>query len=293
MRNAKTYPVTEPMELLPFLLENIKGKNRFAIKTYLSKRMIWVDNKMETLHNYKLEVGQEVHVIAQVVKSKSEMKGVKILFEDDLIVVVEKCTNLLSISTGKDGELTAYNQLSEYVKSQDEDNKIFVIHRLDKETSGVMIFAKNEEVKSWFQENWHEIVLQRNYLAFVEGEVENEEGEIKSYLKENKQFVVYSSKKDNGGQLAVSNYRVLKRHNGFSLLELAIETGRKNQIRVHMQEIGHPVVGDKKYGATEDPIGRLGLHAWILCFIHPVSEKEMYFETSMPSGFKRCFKIKD
>ncbi len=292
MRNAKTFTVTEPIDLLTFLIQNIKGKNRFAIKTYLSKRMIWVGNKIETQYNYLLKPGDEVSMVAQVVKSKSDMKGLKIIFEDDLIIVVEKNSNLLSISTGKDNETTAYNQLSEYVKAQDEENKIFVIHRLDKETSGVMVFAKDEQTKAWFQENWHEIVLQRNYLAFVEGEVKQQEGEIKSYLKENKQFVVYSSQKNNGGQLAISNYRVKKIHNGFSLLELAIETGRKNQIRVHMQDIGHPVVGDKKYGATQDPIGRLGLHAWILCFIHPVSEKEMYFETEIPSGFRRCFNLK-
>ncbi|MGL5356375.1 MAG: RluA family pseudouridine synthase, partial [Cetobacterium sp.] len=178
--------------------------------------------------------------------------------------------------------------LMDYVKGRDRKDRIFIVHRLDKDTSGVMIFAKNEEVKKQLQENWNELVLEREYAVIVEGAVKEKEGQIKSYLKENINFMTYSVKDDStGGKLAITNYRVEKVKGKFTYLKASLETGRKNQIRVHMNDIGHPVTGDKKYGAKLDPIKRLGLHAETLTITHPVSNKKISFVSPIPSEFKK------
>jgi 23S rRNA pseudouridine1911/1915/1917 synthase len=180
-----------------------------------------------------------------------------------------------------------YSLLSRHVKKQDRGNKIFIVHRLDRETSGLMLFAKSEAVKDKLQETWNETVIERTYIAVVEGAVEKQEGTITSYLSEDKVFKMHSSPKPDSGKEAITHFSVLKKNNAYSLLKVNLETGRKNQIRIHMQEMGHNIVGDKKYGATANPIKRLGLHAQQLSFIHPVTGKKMNFETKIPRVFMR------
>jgi 23S rRNA pseudouridine1911/1915/1917 synthase len=179
--------------------------------------------------------------------------------------------------------------LSDHVKLRGSKNKIFVVHRLDRETSGLMMFAKSEEVKRILQSNWHDIVVERTYLAVVEGIPANEKGIITSYLRESKAMKVHSSQDPGAGEKAVTRYQVVKTGNGLSQLEVKPETGKKNQIRVHMQDLGHPIVGDKKYGSKVNPIGRLALHARVLAFNHPVNGEPMRFETSVPRKFDRLF----
>ncbi|MDE6644539.1 MAG: RluA family pseudouridine synthase, partial [Muribaculaceae bacterium] len=212
-------------------------------------------------------------------------RRLKIVYEDDDILVVEKGYGLLSMGTGKAGEETAYSLLRDYLKRKDPRNKIFIIHRLDRDTSGIMMFAKTQEAKDAMQHNWNNMVLNRKYICLVEGRVQNEEGVVRSYLVENSRMEVYSTDDPNaGGQLAVTRYRVLADRGGYTLLEVELDTGRKNQIRVHMKDIGHPIAGDRKYGARTSPLHRLALHAATLRFVHPVTRKEMNF--TAPIKFK-------
>ena len=214
----------------------------------------------------------------------------KIIFEDQYLIVVEKKEGLLTVSTGKSDETTAFSILKNYVKKSATQNRIFVVHRIDRETSGIIVFAKTREIQLAMQEHWHEVVTRRVYVALVEGKVEKEKDTIVTWLTENeKSLKIHSSDTDNGGQQAITHYRVVKSNERFSLLEIELETGRKNQIRVHMQGIGHPIVGDKKYGSISTVIGRMGLHARILAFIHPMTLENVSFETVVPRNFLNVF----
>jgi 23S rRNA pseudouridine1911/1915/1917 synthase len=175
------------------------------------------------------------------------------------------------------------------VKEQDEKNKIFIVHRLDRETSGLMMFAKNIEMQELLQESWKQTISERSYLAVINGKMEKPEGTYRSYLFESKVFKVHSSQIPGKGQEAITHYSTLKSNDLYSLLKMTLETGRKNQIRVHLQDLNHPVIGDKKYGSVSNPIGRLGLHAWILAFRHPLTGEMVRFETSIPGSFLKLF----
>jgi 23S rRNA pseudouridine1911/1915/1917 synthase len=281
--------VTEGIELMKFLLAQLPGKGRNHIKLLLAHRQISVNNEVITQFNYPLEVGQQVMVNWTKVQGESGLQGLKILFEDQYLIVIEKQSGLLSIATTKEKDQTAYSILSRHVKRENPKNSIFVVHRLDKDTSGVMMFAKNQDVQQVLQKSWKEIVIERSYVLVVEGTVIKEQGTITSWLKESKTLIMYSSPVPNEGQKAITHYQVLNKNNKFSLLEVELETGRKNQIRVHMQDLGHSVAGDKKYGATKNPINRLALHARVLTFRHPVTGQEMHFETNIPKQFLTLF----
>ncbi|HNV52858.1 MAG TPA: RluA family pseudouridine synthase [Tenuifilaceae bacterium] len=281
--------VTEEIVLMKFLLTQIPYKNRDNFKTLLNDRQIRVNGSVVTWYNHPLKPGQEVTIGWFKMPSAKQYPGIKVLFEDQHIIVIEKDSGVLSIATDKEKDITAYSMLRSHVKEQGASNKIFIVHRIDKETSGVMIFAKNEAVKTTLQKNWNDSVLERTYIAVVEGAVEQPTGTIVSYLKESAAFVMYSCDDRAEGQKAITHYKVLKQNAKYTLLKVNLETGRKNQIRVHMQDIGHSVIGDKKYGSEESPIGRLGLHAQVLAFTHPVNGKPMRFETQIPKAFLKLF----
>ena len=281
--------VKESSGLLQFLIAQLPGKSRTTIKSFLAHRQIAVEHHIVTHFDYPLEPGQTVTINYGRVPEETRYKGVRILFEDPYLVIIEKEAGLLSIATATEKLLTAYSILSGHVKKEDPNNRIFVIHRLDRDTSGVMVFAKNPEVQSLLQKAWQDAVIERTYVAVVEGELEKEEGTIRSFLKENKAFVVYSSNRPGEGDEAITHYKVIKGNKEYSLLEVELETGRKNQIRVHMKDIGHPVVGDKKYGSKENPIGRTALHARVLSFIHPITGNEIRYETAIPQKFLSLF----
>ena len=215
---------------------------------------------------------------------------IKLVYEDNDIIVINKGSGILSVSTDNVKDGTAYSILRDYLKKKDPRLMLFVVHRLDRDTSGLMMFAKNVEAKEAMQHNWNNMVLGRRYVAVVEGKVEQEEGVVKSYRAETSQFEVYSTQNPDEGQLAITRFKRLQCNNGYSLMELSLDTGRKNQIRVHMKDLGHPIVGDRKYGAKASPIHRLGLHARTLHFAHPVTKKEMLFETPIPSRFLSLLK---
>jgi 23S rRNA pseudouridine1911/1915/1917 synthase len=210
------------------------------------------------------------------------------LHEDNDLIVIEKEPGLLSIASEDEKHLTAYRQLTDYVRNVNPKNRIFVVHRLDRDTSGVMVFAKNKEAQQTLQNSWQESVRERAYIALVEGAVKKD-GTVTSWLTENKMFMVYSSPKPNDGKKAITHYKVLQSNRNFSLLQVNLDTGRKNQIRVHMSDIGHPVVGDKKYGSRNNAIGRLGLHANAIELKHPTTGESMRFESKTPASFTRPF----
>lgn len=285
-----TFKVKEQNELMKFLIENLPNKNRNNIKSLLKNKQVLVDGAAISQFNHPLNPGQEV-MITESRFSDKDMKGIKVVYEDEYLIAVEKASGILSIATDKEREKTVYNIVKNYVKSRNPLEKLFIVHRLDRETSGVMIFAKTEEMQQILQTNWQKMVLERTYVAVVEGKVEKNSDTIISYLKENSAFVTFSSDKEiEGSKKAVTHYTVLKRSKGFSLVEANIETGRKNQIRVHMQSLGHSVVGDKKYGATTNPLGRLGLHAKSIIFKHPKTGKVLSFQTGIPAKFSGMFK---
>lgn len=285
-----TFKVKEQNELMKFLIENLPNKNRNNIKSLLKNKQVLVDGAAISQFNHPLNPGQEV-MITESRFSDKDMKGIKVVYEDEYLIAVEKASGILSIATDKEREKTAYNIVKNYVKSRNPLEKLFIVHRLDRETSGVMIFAKTEEMQQILQTNWKKMVLERTYVAVVEGKVEKNSDTIVSYLKENSAFVTFSSDKEiEGSKKAITHYTVLKRSKGFSLVEANIETGRKNQIRVHMQSLGHSVVGDKKYGATTNPLGRLGLHAKSIIFKHPKTGKVLSFQTGIPAKFSGMFK---
>ncbi|MFN3489203.1 MAG: RluA family pseudouridine synthase [Emticicia sp.] len=283
------FKVTEETELLVFILAKITGKSRNDVKALLRDKQIYVDGQPVTQFNHPLKPEQVVEVKWKKAPEEQKYRGLSIVFEDQYLIVIEKQAGVLSIATEKQKDNTAYSTLSDHVKRQDPRNRIFVVHRLDRETSGLMMFAKSEKIQKLLQESWNATIEERTYLAVVEGYVEKKQDTITSYLVESKALIVYSSKNPDVGQEAITHYEVLRSNKNFSLLKVNLETGRKNQIRVHAKDIGHSVVGDEKYGAKSDPIKRLGLHAWVLAFKHPISGKDLRFETEMPSKFINLF----
>jgi 23S rRNA pseudouridine1911/1915/1917 synthase len=281
--------VSEPTGLMDFLLNRMPDKSRHTIKSLLAHHQVSVDFNITTQFNHPLKSGQQVMVTWSKVQQGSKHKGLTVVFEDPFVIIIEKRPGLLSIATDKEKEQTAYRMLSDEAKKSNPRSRIFVVHRLDREASGLMMFAKSKKIQQIMQNAWQENVLERSYIVVVEGQVAEEQGTIISWLKENKARIMYSSSMPNDGQKAVTRYQVLKKNHTYSLLNISLETGRKNQIRVHMKDMGHCIVGDKKYGATLNPINRLGLHARVLAFRHPVTGKEMRFETPVPKIFLRLF----
>ncbi|MGF7216308.1 23S rRNA pseudouridine1911/1915/1917 synthase [Spirosoma lacussanchae] len=289
-RTDQQLTVQAPAQLMAFLIDKLPHKNRNNIKSLLSNKQILVDGRVYTQFNHPLQPGQIVTVAGNRAPETTQYRGLTILYEDPHLIVINKQAGLLSMGTSKERDRTAYSMLSDFTKKEDPKNKIFIIHRLDRETSGVMMFARSEKVQKLMQESWNDTTKQRTYVALVEGVPEPPADTITSYLRESKALIVYSSQNPEYGQLAVTNYTVLKAANGYALLHLELETGRKNQIRVHMQDIGHPIAGDSKYGATSDPIGRLGLHAEMLAFEHPITGEAMRFDAPVPKSFLSVLK---
>lgn len=286
----ETYTVNEPATLLPFLIQSMPQRRRTNIKELLRHNQVAVGDTPVTQHDTPLPPGSVVRVNLTREFPTFYNRRLKIVYEDDDIIVVNKGYGLLSMGTDKVREGTAYSILREWVKLKDPRNKLFIVHRLDRDTSGLMMFAKTEQAKTAMQHNWNNMVISRRYLAVVEGQMEPAEGVIRSYLAENSQFQVYSTDNPDEGQLAVTRYKTLSARRGYSLLEVELDTGRKNQIRVHLSDMGHPIIGDRKYGAQSSPLHRLALHAQTLRFVHPVTRRDMHFTTPVPTAFAALLK---
>lgn len=279
------YNVTESAPLLEFLIAAMPDVKRTRLKQMLGHDQVAVNGIPQRQFDYELNAGDEVKVNFTREFKVFYHRRLKIVYEDDDIIVVNKGYGLLSMGTDTKKDGTAYSILRDYVKWANPMNKLFIVHRLDRDTSGLMMFAKNEKAKETMQHNWNNMVLNRKYLAVVEGEVEPSEGVVRSYLAETSKYEVYSTDDPSKGQLAVTRYKTLKQGPNYTMLEVELDTGRKNQIRVHMKDLGHPISGDRRYGAGASPIHRLALHAQTLRFVHPVTRREMNFSTPIPASF--------
>lgn len=280
------YEVKEKMILIEFL-ERVLKKSHKDAKKLLTNKQILVNNKVNTKYNAQLNVG-DIIVINNFNTSNMDSK-IEILYEDKDVIVVNKPSGLLTIATENEKEKTLYHLVSEYTKKSNKNNRIFIVHRLDKETSGIVIFAKNEKIKNLYQNNWDELVLYRGYAAVLEGKLPKYRGKIIQYLKEGKDnFKVYVTDKNNGKK-AVTLYKVLKENDKYTLVDIEIQTGRKNQIRVAFSSLGYPILGDHKYGSLEKT-KRLALHAYKLILINPVNKKKMDFEIKIPDDFYKKVK---
>ncbi len=282
------YEVQEDAPLLEWLLANVKGsKNK--IKDTLHGRGIKVNGKVVTQYDTPLRKGMKVAVSKTKRNDLFKSRYVKIVYEDRYLVVVEKNIGILSMAAGH-SSLNVKSLLDSYFVKSRQKCRAHVVHRLDRDTSGLMIYAKDMETEQILEHEWHDIVYDRRYVAVVSGEMESDEGTIANWLKDNKAYFTYSSPVDNGGKYAITHYYTLDRTVDHSLVEFRLETGRKNQIRVHSADMGHPVCGDVKYGNGDDPLHRLCLHAYVLCFYHPITHEAMEFETPIPSSFRHLFK---
>lgn len=281
---ARQYDVKAETTLLPFLLEAVRDKSRNTIKGLLTRGQVLVDGQGVTRHDHKLSPGQTVTILPEILKKAA--LPFPILWEDEEILVVDKPAGLLSMASDKERERTAYRQVTDYVRAGgDPKARVFIVHRLDRDTSGVLLFAKREEIKRAFQDNWESIVRRRGYTAVVEGTPPKQADTIRTFLRENGIHKVYSV--PTGGKEAITHYKTVKQGKRYSLLEVELSTGRKNQIRAHLSEIGCPVAGDRTYGAATDPLHRLCLHAHELSFTHPLTGKETTYRAELPRGFRK------
>ncbi len=283
--------VEAPCPLLEFLFAQLPHKNRKIVKAVLRDRQVTVEGRVVTQYNHPLKTGQQVQVGWEKKSFASLEHGVRIVYEDKDLIVIDKPAGLLTIATDKEKRKTAYAVLSGYSKQQDPKAKIFIVHRIDRETSGLLLFARSEKVKEVIQETWMSTITERVYGAVVEGRVEKKKGVVSSWLTESSAFTVYSSQKPGQGKKAITHYQTIKSNPNYSLLKLSLETGRKHQIRVHLQDIGHPIVGDKKYGSRDTSLKRLALHAQVLAFVHPVTRQPCHFEIPLPGKFYRLMDV--
>ena len=262
------YQVTEEQPLLEFLLANVK-QTKNKIKLTLQGQGVKVNGKTVTQFDYLLQPGMKV-AFSKTKRNQQPFRSryVRIVYEDRWLIVIEKQPGILSMAGGH-SSLNVKTVLDDYFKKSRQKCTAHVVHRLDRDTSGLMVYR---------------------YVAVLSGEMEQDDGTIENWLKDNKAYVTYSSPVDNGGKLAITHFHVLDRTTDHSLVEFKLETGRKNQIRVHAADMGHPVCGDVKYGNGDDPLHRLCLHAWLLCFEHPWTHQPMEFETTIPAPFKHLFK---
>ena len=279
--------VKENAPLLEYLINNV-SESRSKLKATLQGRGIAVNGRMVTQFDYQLKAGDKIIISRHKKQNQFKSRYVKIVYEDRWLVVVEKNIGILSMAAGH-SSLNVKSVLDDYFLKSRQKCRAHVVHRLDRDTSGLMVYAKDIETEQILEHNWHQIVYDRRYVAVVSGEMEQDNGTIANWLKDNKAYITYSSPTDNGGKYAVTHFQVLNRTTENSLVEYKLETGRKNQIRVHSADMGHPVCGDVKYGNGDDPLHRLCLHAYILCFTHPVTGEPMEFSTPIPTAFRSLF----
>lgn len=280
--------VNESSLLFDFLFKKMGSMSKTSIKGLLQKGQVFVNDQIVKRGETQLSPQDRVRISFTQSSNGLRHAQLSILYEDDAIIIVNKGAGLLSVATEKNEESTAFRILLNHLKKQNKNNRLYIVHRIDRETSGILLFAKSKEIQLQLQQNWHRQVFEKIYIALVEGCVEKESDTIHSWLvEEPKSKIVYSFDYDNGGLESITHYKVEKRFKQNTLLRVSLETGRKNQIRVHLQSIGHPIVGDKKYGSTTSPIHRIGLHAHVLSLWHPISGKEMRFEAPIPESFNK------
>lgn len=290
--DIKEYKVKKESELLTYLIEELKFSRNNA-KSLLSHHLIAIDGAPVSQFNFMIYPGDSLIISKNPIKKKERSK-LPIIYEDEYIIALNKPFGLLSVANDKEKAITAYRLVMDYVQDKSKHNRIFVVHRLDKETSGVLIFAKNEELKKELQDNWNDLVTKRGYYAIVEGTLDKKENHIVNYLKMNSLNLMYiASSKDPKAQKCITEYKVIEENAKYSLLDVNIFTGRKNQIRVTLGSLGHYVLGDDKYGEPVNPINRLCLHAYELDIKNPLTGKVYKLKAKMPEEFNTLMKNPD
>jgi 23S rRNA pseudouridine1911/1915/1917 synthase len=289
---TKTYVVYHETDLLTFCCEKIPKQSRHNVQRIIANHQVAVGGAPVSLFSYRLFPEDEVTISWDRI-SKHERHDLPIIYEDDDIIAINKPSGLLSTPSDREKGRTAYRLVSDYLTQKDRNNRIFIVHRLDEDTSGVLVFAKNFEVREALQNNWSEIVSCRGYYAIVEGMDIPDEGVLKDYLAQDSTFQVYVVRNPSKGKLAITKYKKISAKAGYSLLDVHLETGRKNQIRVQLGNIGHYVIGDDRYGEPSNPIKRLGLHAYELDFTNPLNGKVYQLNAPMPPEFKKMFFMSD
>ena len=288
MDDRRLLTVEEETTLLPFLLLRVRDKSRNTVKGLLSRRQVLVDGEVVTRFDAPLAPGQRVELLPKDSAGAAELPF-PILYEDTGLIAVDKPAGLLSMGNERERRRTAYRAVSDYVKAREPGRRIFIVHRLDRDTSGVLVFAKDEKLKRALQDNWENVVKKRGYLAAVEGTLPRREGMVRSYLHETATHLVYSGPRGRQAKEAVTRYRMVVENRGYTLAAVEIDTGRKNQIRVHMQDLGCPIAGDRQYGAQTDPMGRLALHADVLVLTDPRTRRALTLRAPLPITFRRLF----
>lgn len=287
--SIKEFKVHEDCLLLDFLILKFPKLSRNAVKSLLSGHYVSVDGAPVSQYNLQL-TKEDTVIVSKTRISKKTRSNLPIIYEDNEIVVINKPSGILSIASDREKGRTAYRMVNDYVQQKDKHNRIYVVHRLDEDTSGVLVFAKNPRIKEALQKNWNDIVRKRGYYAIVEGQMEKTEDTYIDYLKENALNLMYVTNDRKNGKKCVTSYKVIKSNKNYSLLDVNIETGRKNQIRVQLGHRNHHVIGDDKYGEPSNPLKRLGLHAYNLTFVHPITKKVLEFKTEMPQEFNSLFR---
>ena len=287
--SIKEFKVHEDCLLLDFLILKFPKLSRNAVKSLLSGHYVSVDGAPVSQYNLQL-TKEDTVIVSKTRISKKTRSNLPIIYEDNEIVVINKSSGILSIASDREKGRTAYRMVNDYVQQKDKHNRIYVVHRLDEDTSGVLVFAKNPRIKEALQKNWNDIVRKRGYYAIVEGQMEKTEDTYIDYLKENALNLMYVTNDRKNGKKCVTSYKLIKSNKNYSLLDVNIETGRKNQIRVQLGHRNHHVIGDDKYGEPSNPLKRLGLHAYNLTFVHPITKKVLEFKTEMPQEFNSLFR---
>lgn len=267
--------------LFDYLRNNIDGKSKNNIKSLLKNEAVFVNGKIVTKYNYVLCDGDVVEI-----NKKKANNNINIIYEDNDIIVIDKPSKILTISNKNEKVNTLYRMVSDYLRK--EHKKVFIIHRLDFDTSGIIMFAKSQKVQKLYQDNWNDLAKIREYTAIVDGLTANK-GHIESYLKQTKTLLVYSSK-NKDGLFAITDYEKIGGNSKYSMLKILISTGRRNQIRCHMADIGHPILGDYRYKCKINPIDRLCLHANRLEIINPITKELMVFNSNIPKEFNSIIK---
>ena len=288
------HTVTQKSPLLEYLFRSFPDIKKTKIKQFLKFGSVTVNGRVVTQHNRPLNPGDRIDFLTKAASLKEQLKmhlDFSIVYEDEDLIVIDKPAGLLTMGTDKDKINTAYYELTSYVRAQSKDGRgrIFIVHRLDQDASGLIVFAKKEAAKHALQKNWQDAV--KKYFAIVEGTPKKSSDTIESYLVEDKFRRVYSvTERSREAKHAITRYKVISQSGGFTLLDTMLVTGRKNQIRVHLSDIGHPIIGDVKYGSTSNPAGRLGLHAYYLSFEHPATGETKIFKNALPEKLAKLFK---
>lgn len=282
----------EEMPLMDFIMKSLSGISKTKAKGILTGGGILVEHDVVTRHDFNIKPGMIVEISKHPGGSRKSFDYTPyfdIIYEDDDVIVVNKADEVLSMGVGK-SSLNMKDLLDRYFVDSRQNCTAHVVHRLDARTTGLMMYAKSTEVQQLLTKDWKKTIIDRRYVAVVEGEMKDEEGSVKSWLKDTESLKIVSSRTNNGGKWAWTDWKLLKKGKGLSLIELHLHTGRKNQIRVHMSVLHHPILGDYKYGAKMDDIKRMCLHAYKLAFYQPRTGEPLNFETPFPAYFTSFFK---